>query len=144
MARRCRWIIAFLYFCSSLILSQCGGSSLREGRLGKLPYSWGKYLQAGSITATLAVYDSSGKAMLHQDLAVDMSEGLVSAPQFKLPIGGTYRFIIIFDYSLSSTEAIPYAYADFTWLVDEFREFYENNIRSGPFFEASNFVTADM
>ncbi|MFO1463697.1 MAG: hypothetical protein U1F66_07955 [bacterium] len=111
----------------------CGsGSSVGDHSLGAVPESWGKYLAAGSISATLDVYNSQGKSALHQDLSVDLAAGTVTAPQFKLPIGDTYRFVIIFNYSLTPTEAIPYAYADFSWLVDEYSEavsFSENDIR---------------
>ncbi|MCC6274191.1 MAG: hypothetical protein IT572_12075 [Deltaproteobacteria bacterium] len=107
---------------------------MENSTLGSVPGSWGKYLTPGSVTATLDVYGSDGAPATHVDLIVDMEQGTVSAPQFKIPIGDTYRFIIIFSYALSASEAIPYAYADFTWLVDEFSEevsFSENDIRYG-------------
>ena len=122
-----------LFLC--LALARCGGgSSLENSTLGSVPDSWGKYLTPGGVTATLDVYGSDGALATHVDLIVDMEQGTVSAPQFKIPIGDTYRFIIIFNYALSASEAIPYAYADFTWLVDEFSEevsFSENDIRYG-------------
>ncbi len=118
-----------------LALARCGGgSSLENSTLGSVPDSWGKYLTPGGITATLDVYGSDGALATHVDLIVDMEQGTVSAPQFKIPIGDTYRFIIIFNYAVSASEAIPYAYVDFTWLVDEFSEevtFSENDIRYG-------------
>lgn len=122
-----------LFLC--LALARCGGgSSLENSTLGSVPDSWGKYLTPGGVTATLDVYGGDGALETHVDLIVDMEQGTVSAPQFKIPIGDTYRFIIIFNYALSASEAIPYAYADFTWLVDEFSEevtFSENDIRYG-------------
>lgn len=126
---------AILPFILCLALACCGGgSSLENSTLGSVPDSWGKYLTPGGISATLDVYGSDGELATHQDLSVDMEQGTVSAPQFKIPIGDTYRFIIVFNYALNASEAIPYAYADFTWLVDEFSEevsFSENDIRYG-------------
>ncbi|MCE9626204.1 MAG: hypothetical protein K8R69_12265 [Deltaproteobacteria bacterium] len=63
---------------------------------------------------------------------LDQEQGTITSPQFKLPIGDTYRFVIIFSYGFAGGEAVPYAFADFNWLVDEFSEavsFSENDIR---------------
>lgn len=135
MSRLSSRFATFVYVLFFLTLSQCGGSSSFDNiSLGKVPNSWNKYLTVGAISATLDVYRSDGDLETHLDLDVDLNAGTVNAPQFKIPIGETYRFVIIFQYAVNSSEAIPYAYADFTWLVDEFSEevtFSENDIRYG-------------
>src|SRR5262249_54313260 len=117
----------------SLALSDCGGGGgVSDPPLGTLPSSWSKYLSVGSIGATLDVYNDGGELQTHQDLTIDPETQTVQSPQFTLPIGATYRFIVVFHYQLSSSEQIPYAYADFNWMVDQFSEsvsFSENDIR---------------
>ena len=126
--------LSVLILCLNLLLAQCGSSGAGDERLGRLPASWIKYLTVGTITATLDVYRENGERELSMDLSIDSESGAVRAEPFKLGLGNHYRFIIIFHYAVSAEASIPYAYADFEHLVDEFGEeitFTENDIRYG-------------
>jgi len=128
------YTIPLLLILGIFFLSACSSGSLSGGdsSLGALPKHWSKYLSVGSIGAVLNVYDEQGTMQTTQDLTIDKATGEVHSAQFKLPIGGDYRFVVVFNYQLTPNDLIPYAYADFNWLVDEFSEavaFSENDIR---------------
>lgn len=134
MSRRASFFPLLLLISFVFLLSQCGSSNSSNARLGNLPKAWAKYLAVGTITASLDIYREDGEKELSLELGIDSESGTISAPPFKLGLGSSYRFIIVFHYAVSNQESIPYAYADFTRLIDEFGEevsFTENDIRYG-------------
>jgi len=136
-----------LLILSFFVLAHCGStSSNNPNSLGSIPPHWAKYLSQGSLGASLDVFDGSGELITHQELSVDTDAGTISSPEFKLPIGNTYRFVVVFKYGQGTLDPIPFAYADFTWLVDDFSEviqFNENDIRYEQNNQDAN-ISADL